>query len=402
MGLQDVYFVDGVRTWFGKARPDGFYANTRADDMVAKIMKELVRRNPNVNFDEVDDNIWGATTQAGDQGTTMGRTAVFTAGLSESVAGMSVDRMCAGGMTAQAIGGSFIQSNSADMVITGGVEHMGNHPMGAGADPNPRIVTEKMLDIKYFNMGVTAERLHEWMVEQGHGEVTKEEADTYALEVTQKYFKALESGYYDDQAVNMSVFSPEGWKVITKDEQARADITMEGMKSLRTPFKAAGKVTPGNASGLNDGAAVSLLMSGGKCQEFDVKPKMRMIGSSFVGVDPAIMGWGPVPATEKVLKRNNMSFDDLDLIELNEAFAVQAIGFMKYFGMETPTDKRMNPYGGTLAIGHPLASSGVRLSMQLAKDFELNPDAKYGLTTMCVGLGMGGAILWENMVGKDI
>jgi acetyl-CoA acyltransferase len=143
-------------------------------------------------------------------------------------------------------------------------------------------------------------------------------------------------------------------------------------------------------------------MSGAKCKALGVKPKMRMIASSFVGVDPSIMGWGPVPATVKLLKRNNLSFSDIDLIELNEAFAVQAVGFMKYFGMETPEDKRLNPYGGAIAIGHPLASSGVRLSIQLAKDFELNPDARYGLTTMCVGLGMGGAILWENMVGKEI
>jgi acetyl-CoA acyltransferase len=402
MALKEAYFIDGVRTWFGKARPDGFYASTRADDMVVKVMKALIRRNPGVDFNEADDNIWGATTQSGDQGTTLGRTSVFCAGLSEKVAGLSVDRMCAGGMSAQAIAGAFIQTNAADMVIAGGVEHMGHHPMGAEADPNPRIVTEKMLDIKYFNMGVTAERLHDWMVENGYPAVSKEESDLYAYHCTKKYFKALEEGYYRDQVVSMAVFTKEGWTVADRDEQARADISLEGMKSLKTPFKPAGKVTPGNASGLNDGACVSLLLSGEKCRALGVQPKMRLVGSAFVGVDPSIMGWGPVPATEKVLARHGMTFEDIDLIELNEAFAVQAVAYMKHFGLETPVDSRLNPYGGAIAIGHPLAGSGVRLSMQLAKDFELHPEARYGLTTMCVGLGMGGAILWENMNGKAI
>jgi len=401
MDLRDAYFVDGVRTWFGKARPDGFYWTTRADDMVSKVMRELMRRNPKVPWDEVDDNIWGATTQVGDQGTTMGRTTVLTAGLSDKVAGFSVDRMCAGGMTCQAIGASFIKTNSADIIIAGGVEHMAHHPMGAGADPNPRIVTEKMVDPKYFNMGVTAEKLHDWMPENGEQPVSKDEADEYALRVTERYFENLDKGYYDKHCVNMAVFTPNGWVVADKDEQARRGATLEGMRKLKTPFKKAGRVTPGNASGLNDGACVSLLMSGAKCKELGIKPKMRFIGAGFVGVDPSIMGWGPVPATEKVLKRFGMKFDDLDIIELNEAFAVQAVGFMKHFGMKLPEDHRLNPYGGTIAVGHPLASSGVRLSMQLAQDFEMNPKARYGLTTMCVGLGMGGSILWENVVGKD-
>ncbi len=402
MDLKDAYFVDGVRTWFGKARPDGFYHATRADDMVSKCIRELRRRNPEVDFDETDDNIWGATTQSGDQGTTMGRTAVLTAGMSEKVAGFSLDRMCAGGLTAQTMGGNMIMANCADQIVAGGVEHMGHHPMGQGADPNPRIFTEKMVDMQYFNMGCTAERLHDWLVENGYPEVTKEESDEYAYHCTKKYFKALEEGYYEGQAINMSVFTPNGWKVADKDEQPRADITLEKMANLKTPFKVGGKVTPGNASGLNDGAAASLLMSGEKCKALGIKPKMRMIGSAFVGVDPSIMGWGPVPATEKVLQRAGLKFSDIDLIELNEAFAVQAVAYAKYFGLQTPVDPKMNPYGGAIAIGHPLASSGVRLSIQLARDFELNPDAKFGLTTMCVGMGMGAAILWENMVGKEL
>ncbi|MGB5218474.1 MAG: thiolase family protein [Smithella sp.] len=403
MDLRDAYFVDGVRTWFGKARQDGHYWTTRADDLVTKVMKELVRRNPNVPWDEVDDNIWGATTQVGDQGTTMGRVTVLTAGLSEKVAGFSVDRMCAGGMTCQAIGSSFIKTGCSDIIIAGGVEHMAHHPMGAGADPNPRVVTEKMVEVKYFNMGNTAEKLHDWMPENGEQPVTKEEADEYAYYCLEKYFKALDEGYYAKHCVDMTVFSPNGWKVANYDEQAKRGTTMESIKNLRKfPFRAEGRVTPANASGLNDGACVSLLMSGKRCKELGIKPKMKFVGAGFVGVDPSIMGWGPVPATEKVLKNFGMKFDDLDFIELNEAFAVQAVGFMKHFGMKTPVDPRLNPYGGTIAMGHPLASSGVRLSMQLAQDFEMNPKAKYGLTTMCIGLGMGGSIIWENVVGKKL
>jgi len=365
-------------------------------------MRELFRRNPKVPFDQTDDNLWGATCQEGDQGTTMGRTTVLTSGLPVRVAGATIDRMCAGGMSAQALGAAEIMTNAGDIVITGGVEHMAHHPMGATADPNPRIVTEKMVEPKYFSMGVTAERLHDWMVENGYPEVTKKESDEYALRVTQRYFKGLDEGYYDDQTVSMAVFTPNGWKIADRDEQARRGATIEGMRALKTPFKPEGKVTAGNSSGLNDGASVALMMSGEKCKELGIKPKMRLIGYAFEGVDPSIMGWGPVPATDKVLKRYGMKIDDLDYIELNEAFAVQAVGFMKYFGMQLPEDPRLNPFGGTIAIGHPLATSGVRLSIQLAKDFELNPDAKYGLTTMCVGLGQGGAILWENVVGKDL
>jgi len=387
MEQRDAFYVDGVRTWYGKAKPDGYYYLTRADDMATKIIRELMRRNPNLPPDEVDDNIWGATVQSGDQGTTLGRCTVLTSGLPFKTAGMSLDRMCAGGMTAQAFGGSLIKTNAADVVIAGGVEHMSHHPIGKEIDPNPRLVTEQIVDPKYFNMGITAERLHDWMVENGYPAVTREESDEYAYRVQKRYFKALEAGYYDSQIVQMAVFTSNGWQVTERDQQARIDVTLESMKSLKSPFKSSGKVTAGNSSGLNDGASGSLIISGEKCRELGIQPKMRLIGYAFEGVDPSIMGWGPIPVTEKVLKR----------YELNEAFAVQALAFMKYFNMNTPEDPRLNPFGGTLAIGHPLATSGVRLSIQLAKDFELNPKARYGLCAMCVGLGMGGATLWERV-----
>ncbi len=221
MELRDAYYVDGIRTWYGKARPDGYYYLTRADDMATKIILELMRRNPNLPPDEIDDNIWGATVQSGDQGTTLGRCTVLTSGLPFKVAGMSLDRMCAGGMTAQAFGGALIKTNAADAVIAGGVEHMSHHPIGKEIDPNPRLVTEQIVDPKYFNMGLTAERLHDWIVENGYPEITREECDEYAYRVQKRYFKALESGYYDSQIVPMAVFTSDGWQVTERDQQAR-------------------------------------------------------------------------------------------------------------------------------------------------------------------------------------
>lgn len=401
MDLKDAYFVDGVRTWFGKARPDGFFAGTRADDMVGKCILELRKRNPQIDFLTFDDCVVGATTQIGDQGTTMGRTVTMSAGLGFGVPGVSLDRMCAGGMTAQTYAASQIKVGAASKVIAAGVEHMAHHPMGQGADPNPRIIAEKMVEPKYFNMGCTAERLHDWLVENGYPEVTKEECDLYAYTTTKKYFAALEAGFFKGQTVDMMVWGPNGWKVADRDEQPRADISLESMAKLKTPFKVGGKVTPGNASGLNDGACASIFLSGEECKNLGVKPKMRMVSYAFAGVDPSIMGFGPVPATDKALKNAGLTFKDIDIVELNEAFAVQAVAFAKYYGLSLPHDDRMNPNGGAIAIGHPLASSGVRLSIQLAKYFEQNPSARYGLTTMCIGLGMGATVIWENCVGKD-
>ena len=239
-------------------------------------------------------------------------------------------------------------------------------------------------------MGNTAEKLHDWLPEHGEQPVIKDEADEYAFHVLEKYFKALDAGYYDKHCVDMTVFSPTGWKVADRDEQAKRGTTLESIKSLRKfPFKAEGHVTAANASGLNDGACVSLLMSGKRCKELGIKPKMKFVGAAFVGVDPSIMGWGPVPSTEKVLKNYGMKFEDLDIIELNEAFAVQAVGFMKHFGMKTPVDPRLNPYGGTIAMGHPLASSGVRLSMQLGAGLRVESEGQVRTHHHVRGLGHG-------------
>lgn len=390
--LRDVYYIDGVRTAFGKSRPNGIFANTRADDMVVKVIRSLLKRNPQIKPEMVEDNIWGATTQMGDQGLTLGRTTALLAGLPVSTPGCSVDRMCAGGMTAINNAISDIACNVADIIIAGGVEHMFHHPMGQGADPNPRFISEKLVDISALNMGMTAENIHDL-----YPHLTKEMADEYSVHCQRKAKAALDAGYLDDMIVPMTVWTPEGWKVAAVDEQPRPEATLENMRDLRRPFRKGGRVTPGNSSGLNDGAAGCIIASAAKAKELGIKPKMRPIGYAYMGVKPELMGLGPIPATEKVLERAGMTIDDIDFIELNEAFAVQCLAFIEHFHLDGIEDKRLNQLGGAIAFGHPLASSGARLHMHLAKLFELHPEAKYGLSTMCVGLGMGGAVLWENV-----
>jgi acetyl-CoA acyltransferase len=244
-------------------------------------------------------------------------------------------------------------------------------------------------------MGKTAENLHD-----EYPEITKEMSDEYAYWSQKKAAKAYEEGKIQKTIVPMTVYTKEGWVVADYDQQLRPDTTLEGLKNLRTPFRNLGKVTPGNSSGLNDGAAGVLLMSAEKAAELGIQPKMRLVAYAYAGVRPEVMGLGPVPATKKVLQRAGLTIDDIDIIELNEAFAVQCIVFMKEFGFKLPNDERINPWGGAIALGHPLASSGPRLMIHLMQLFEENPSARYGLATMCVGLGQGGAVIWENLMRK--
>ncbi len=387
---RDVVFVDGVRTPFGKSGK-GLYAETRADDLIVRVIRELMRRNPGLPPERVDEVAIAATTQIGDQGLTLGRTAAILAGLPKSVPGYSIDRMCAGALTAATTAGAGISFGAYDVVIAGGVEHMGRHPMGEGVDPNPRIISEKLVDPSALVMGNTAENLHD-----RYPAITKERADAYAVRSQEKVAKAYADGKIQPDLVETLVRSAEkGFGLATQDEPPRPGTTMESLAGLKTPFRAHGNVTPGNAAGLNDGATGTLLMAEEVAEELGLDAKMRLVDFSFTGVEPEVMGVGPVPATEKLLARQGITIDDIGLIEINEAFAVQVLAFLEHFGI-ADDDARVNPWGGAIAVGHPLASSGGRLMMQLARQFAERPDVRYGITTMCVGLGMGGTILWEN------
>jgi acetyl-CoA acyltransferase len=388
--MQNTYFVDGVRTPFGKAGEKGVYWNTRADDLVVKAMIGLLDRNPSVPKDAIDDVAIAATTQVGDQGLTIGRTAAILAGLPNTVPGFAVDRMCAGAMTAVTMTGSAIGIGAYDIVLAGGVEHMGRHPMGFDADPNPRFIAEKLVNPDALNMGNTAEKIHDRFQV-----LTKERADAFAVQSQRRAAAAYEKNYIQQDLVSVSATTPQGLRVVDRDELLRPDSTVEGMKDLKTPFRASGKVTAGNASPLTDGATISLLAGDQAVKQYGLKPRMKMVTFAFAGVEPEIMGIGPIPATEKALKKAGLSISDIGIFEINEAFAVQVLSFLEHFKI-ADDDARVNAWGGAIAFGHPLASSGVRLMNQLSRQFEMRPDVRYGITTMCIGLGMGGTIIWEN------
>jgi len=388
--VRDVVFVDGARTPFGKA--GSALAETRADDLVVKVFRELLRRNPTLPPERIDDVAVAATTQIGDQGMTIGRTAALLTGLPRSVPGYSVDRMCAGAMTAVTTLSSAIMADQYDVALAGGVEHMSRHPMGEGMDPNPRFLAERLVDTDALIMGNTAENLHDRFPH-----LTKERADAYAMASQTKTAAAYEAGWIQPDLVPVATRSAElGWGLLSADEVMRPNTTLEGLATLKTPFRPHGRVTAGNSSGLNDGATGAILAAEEVADELGLSKKMRLVGFAFAGVEPEVMGVGPVPSTEKALARTGLSIDDIDLFEVNEAFAVQVLAFLDHFGI-ADDDPRVNPMGGAIAVGHPLASSGIRLMSYLARDFERTPSAKYGLTTMCIGLGMGGTVIWENL-----
>jgi acetyl-CoA acyltransferase len=367
------------------------YAGTRADDLMVRAIRGLLDRNPNVDHSAIDDVAIAAATQTGDQGMNIGRSATLLAGLPNTVPGYSIDRWCAGALTAVTTIAGAIAFGSNDIAIAGGVEHMGNHPMGELMDPNPRYLAEKIVEQDALAMGSTAERLHDRFPT-----ITKERADKYALNSQLKTTKAYEAGLIQRDLIPMAARNAElGWTIATVDEAPRPTTTMEGLAGLKTPFRPAGRVTAGNSSGLNDGATAALLASEDKAKELGLSIKARLVTYAFAGVEPEVMGFGPVPSTIKALAQAGLSIKDIGLFEINEAFAVQVLAFLEHFGI-ADDDARVNPFGGAIAVGHPLASSGVRLMLNLARSFEAHPEVRYGLTTMCIGLGMGGSVIWEN------
>ncbi len=386
----DAYYIDGVRLPIGRAKDTGYYAHTRADDLSVRAIRALLERHPSVPGERVDDVAWAATAQVGDQGLTLGRSLAILSGLGNQVPGYAIDRMCAGALTAIVNAGNAIRVGAQDLVLAGGVEHMGGHPMASEVDPNPRFLSDKLVDPSALVMGTTAENLHD-----EHPNVTRERADEFALLSQERTAKAQADGIFASHVVPATVRSPNGWRVVDVDEHPRPGTTPESLAELESPFRAGGYVTAGNAAGLNDGAGGVLLASGGAVEEFGLSPKMKLVDYAFVGVEPETMGYGPVPATERLLERTGLTIDDIDLIEMNEAFAVQCVAFLDHFGLPLDSSK-VNPYGGAIAMGHPLAFSGARLAMQLATYLDRHPDAQRGITTMCIGLGMGAAVLWER------
>jgi acetyl-CoA acyltransferase len=387
---REVFFVDGVRTPFGKAGPKGQFWRTRADDMAVKAVRELVRRNPQIPPDRIGDVVFAATAQVGDQGLTLGRDIGLLAGIPHTVPGFAIDRMCAGALTAVTAAAGEIALGAVDVALAGGVEHMGHHPMGEDVDFNPRFVSERLIDESAAVMGRTAENLHDRFPH-----ITRERADAFALASQQKAAAAWENGVMRETVVPMSVFSDDGWKLAERDEFLRADTSLDGLAALKPAFRAGGRVTAGNSAGLTDGATAAFLAAEDTVAELGLAPKLRLVGFAYAGVEPHLMGIGPVPATRRVLEQAGITLDDVDLFELNEPFAVQVLTWCDELGV-APDDPRLNPYGGAIACGHPLAATGVRLVAQLAYGLR-ERGGHYGLTALCIGMGMGAAILWENV-----
>jgi len=385
----NVVLVDAVRTPFGKA--GSLYAQTRADDIMVRCIRGLLERNPNVPLAQIDEVAIAAATQTGDQGMNIGRSVSILAGIPKTVPGYSIDRWCAGALTAVTTIAGGINMGAYDLAIAGGVEHMGNHPMGDGMDPNPRYLAEKIVEMDALQMGATAERLHDKFAH-----LTKERADNYALASQQKTAAAYAANKIQPDLIPVAIRTDElGWGVATVDEPPRPQTTLEALQALKTPFRAGGRVTAGNAAGLNDGATAAILASEAKAKELNLPIKAKLVSFAFAGVEPEIMGYGPVPSTIKALDKAGLDVTDIGLFEVNEAFAIQVLSFLDHFGI-ADDDKRVNIYGGAIAVGHPLASSGVRLILNLANGFKEHPEVRYGVTTMCIGLGMGGTIIWEN------
>jgi len=389
--LREVYYVDGVRSAFGRAGPQGVFWSTRADDMAVKLVRELLRRNDSLPPERIDDVAFAATAQVGDQGLTLGRDVALLAGLPRTVPGFAVDRMCAGALTAITTGAGEIAMGAADVILAGGVEHMGRHPMLEDVDYNPRFVAERLIDPSAATMGQTAENLHDRFPQ-----VTREDADAYAVRSHHRLAEAWQNGVMRETVVPMSVFTDDGWREADRDEFLRPDTSLDAIRDLPTPFRPGGRVTAGNSAGLTDGATVSLLASERAAEELGLDPKLRLVSFAFAGVEPELMGLGPVPATTKALEQAGLTIDQIDAFELNEPFAVQVLTWCDGLGV-SPDDSRLNPYGGAIACGHPLAATGVRLVAQLAYAMRERPSARYGLTALCVGMGMGAALLWERV-----
>jgi len=387
---REVVFVDGVRTVFGRAGEKGVFWRTRADDMGVKVVRELLRRNPQLEPERIGDVIFAATAQVGDQGLTLGRDVALLAGIPQSVPGFAVDRMCAGALTAVTAGAGEIAMGACDVVVAGGVEHMGHHPMGDDVDFNPRFVAERLVDTSAVTMGATAENLHDRFPH-----LAKEDADRFAVASQRKAAAAWQNGVMAETVVPMAVFTDIGWRVADRDEFLRPATTMEGLATLRAPFRPGGRVTAGNSAGLTDGATAALLTSSEAAAALGLAPKLRLVGFAYAGVEPELMGLGPVPATKRVLERSGLTLDDIDVFELNEPFAIQVLTWCDGMGI-SPDDERLNPYGGAIACGHPLAATGVRLVAQLAYGLR-ERKGRYGLTALCIGMGMGAAVLWENL-----
>ena len=396
--MQEVFIIDAVRTPIGKY--GGALASIRPDDLLAHVIKALIQRNPGADVNAIEDVIAGAANQAGEDNRNVARMAALLAGLPVSVGGVTVNRLCASGLQSIMDATRAIQCGDGDLMIAGGTESMTRAPYVIGKATESFNRSQEMFDTTMgwrfinkqlaalhhpYTMGETAEHVaKQW-------NITREEQDAFALCSQQKYFKAKDAGKWKDEIVPIEIISKAKTSIVVDDEHPR-ETSLEKLASLKPAFIKDGTVTAGNASGINDGAAALLLAGGDAVKKFSLRPMAKVISMAIAGVDPAIMGIGPVPATQKALQRAGLKVDNLDLIELNEAFASQSIASIKDLGLDV---SKVNVNGGAIALGHPLGCSGARISTTLLHEMKKRK-SRFGLATMCVGVGQGAAMIFEN------
>lgn len=402
--MNNVYIIDYIRTPISKL--SGGLSEVRADDLAAIVIKEIIARNPEVPVEEIEDVIFGCANQAGEDNRNVARMALLLAGLPYKIGGETVNRLCASGMSAVANAFRAIAAGEGEIYIAGGVEHMTRSPYvmskpstAFGRDSQMfdttfgwRFVNPKMKEMYGVDgMGETAENLADMH------QISREDQDQFALWSQQKASRAQEEGRLAEEIVQVEIPQKKGEpKVFDKDEFIKPASTLEGLAKLRPAFrKEGGTVTAGNASGMNDGAAALILASEEAVQKYGLQPIAKILGSAVAGVEPRIMGIGPVEAAQKVLKRLNLSLDDIDVIELNEAFAAQALAVTRSLGLKDD-DSRVNPNGGAIAIGHPLGVSGARIIGSAAMELQ-KQNKKHALCTLCIGVGQGYAMVIEKV-----
>jgi len=402
--MSEAYIIDAIRTPIGKLR--GALSPIRADDLAAMPIKELLSRNETIDPERIEDVILGCANQAGEDNRNVARMASLLAGLPISIPGETINRLCASGMSSAVHAYRAIKVGEGDLFITGGIEHMTRGPMVLGKGSKPYSGTTEMHDTtfgwrfvnpkmdKQFGseaMGETAENIVE------EYKVSREDQDRFAARSQQKAARATESGRFAKEIMPVEIPQRKGDPVIfEKDEFIRPDTTVEVLSKLPAVFRDGGSVTPGNASGLNDGAAAMLVAGESAIEEFELKPKARIVASAVVGVEPRIMGMGPVDATKKVFERTPLTLDEMDIIELNEAFAAQSLAVLRELGIDDD-DERVNPNGGAIALGHPLGMTGARLLQTATVELHERENANYALCTLCVGVGQGMAVILEKV-----
>ena len=390
MGLhtRDAVIVDYARTPMGRSKM-GIYRNIRADTLSAELMQAVLNRNPNINATEIDDVSWGCVNQTLEQGWNVARMATLLTDIPHTVPAQTVSRLCGSSMSALHMAVQAIQSNNGDLFMIGGVEHMGHVGMMHGVDPNPRL--SKHVAKASGLMGVTAEVLATM-----YG-IRRENQDAFAFRSHQRAVAATELGAFSDEVIPMQGHDIDGnLRLFTEDETIRADTTLEGLAALKPLFSAKGTVTAGTSSQITDGASCMLVMSAQRAQDLGIEPMAVVRGMSVVGVDPSIMGYGPVPSSKKVLKKLGLSVKDIDHVELNEAFAAQALAVLKGLKLLDVMEDKVNLYGGAIALGHPFGCSGARISGTLLNVMKHNR-GHLGLATMCIGLGQGISTVFERL-----